>query len=306
MYLGLVQVCRNRINSENYMNLEVFSEIPDLVFSLLIAIIVLIIPFVITKGILSNLTFTSKWWKVITPRGRNLIVLNLIIFSLMTAQYCYKKQRLITIDNLLKAERIQRDSLIRQGVKEESDILYNRIAIIFANQGIKIESLLSEVEGTSTTNNSFMPPNDPFFHPDNDPFKFTSENDTLKFFLNMVSLDAGSTNFNIKAQILTQWSDNVEMSLSKTIILSKNRRLKKGQLVPVNLMGYVVDITMIEYIHVHLKGTYTDLHNSKTYFIDEVLKKKVNDKNGVTYFVGNHAKDSIINIMENLSKSLNK
>lgn len=257
------------------MSIIPISTLPNIIFVILIALATGYLTFLTAKGSLTNNRF-SKFWEKPTKRGRLVLFLLFIILLLLICQEWNSQVKGDRKEEEVKKERVQRDSLITEGIRSGVDSnrkkLFDDISKAFRKQGLKLDTVKESVErirdsAKNITNNYNQI--DPVLVIDSDGISQRNKTDTLiSYQIKYTSHDAGSTNFNITIFMLTQNSDGTREYIMKfKAIPSKTRLPNEGAWIS----GFTIDNPKDHnIIFAYLKGKYTTLDGTKTYNIDDL------------------------------------
>lgn len=254
--------------------------IPNIFFILLLAINTAFLTFLTTKGGLTDNRYSNPW-KRLTKRGKQVLLILILMGLLLIAQEWNTNTTNDKKEFTLKTEREQKDSIITNGIKKGVDSasrrLFDDISKAFAKQEFRLDTVKKDVErirdsARGITNNFSQP--DPVLSIAGSGVLLT---DTVNkhYSIEFISVDAGSTNFDIKCYLLTEFTDG-SYDVSRAIFFPKKMSLpKNGKWTS----GFSTNISKkAANIYFYVIGKFTTLDGTKSYDVDDVYDFEVKAK----------------------------
>jgi hypothetical protein len=226
------------------------------------------------------------------------VIFLLILFGIILCFQEWNNQNIAYNSTLsLKKERDKRDSLITvgitNGVDQASGRLFQNLSKSFLKQNLKIDTLkntITVLQDSVRRDVVTYRQKDPVISIDNDGIYLEKDNEK-KYKIRVISLDAGSTNYQIDVYLLTE--------------TPKLRDLSKFNLIPYTLQlsengkwttGFTNNFPNPSTFYLYLKGSYTNIENNKKYQTDVVYKYDVDTKQ--TSILGNSSRNAFFKSMK--------
>ncbi len=271
---------------------------PNIWFTITLTLLFLYTTFLTARGTLTDERFKKNWWRKINGRGRKVLYTNILIIFILFFQYKNNLNWESKKNSELKKEQSIRDSIIRtgiqSGVNDANNKLFDNISKSFANQNLKIDTLsgtIIRLNYPKNITNNFIEDKDPILTISTINGIFLYEKTNPPYFrVNVQSINSGSTNFNIDSYILTYYSEG-SPHLSKKDLFPKNAKIITKASIPLPKM----DPQKVKSIFLYLKGTYTNLSNTKSYSIDDLFH--YNHATSKTMGLTGHERDDIIKVI---------
>lgn len=277
--------------------------IPNIVFVILIAISTGYLTFLTTKGSLTSDNH-SRLWDKLTKRGKIVFFLLIAIAIILSYQEYNNQVSNENKDILLTKERNQRDSLvtngINSGVESNSNRLFNKLSLAFANQNLKIDTLKNtvvKIKGSVKPTINNYPQDVPVFSIEAKGVRLKSlQNANYEYEVDFRSLDAGSANYKVDAHMFTEYQNNT-YSLTKPNLLANVKIPKNGKWT----IGFQVNsVIPIKNIYLYFVGNYTTLDGIKSYPIDDIYLYE--ESNKTTWTLMNPERNKIISQIKDYQK----
>jgi hypothetical protein len=275
--------------------------ISNIVFIFLIATSTGLLTFLTAKGGLTN-NRQSKFWGKLTKRGKRVFFLLCAMAMILAAQEINNQNSNKNKDLQLKQEQNSRDSIITIGINNGVDIsskrLFENLSKAFISQNLKIDTLqntiilIKDSIKTSVVNNYAH--EDPILYIDKTGIKLDSvDNNGSRFSIVFTSQDAGSTHFNIKTTLLTEFIDKT-IDINTLNFFTDNIKIPKNSTWSA---GFNINSPkVIDVIYLHVKGTYTTVDRENEYTIDDLyLYRNTLKKTSIVY---SEKRDEILKLLE--------
>ena len=274
-------------------------EISNIIFVILLAFFTGYLTFLTTKGKLTD-NRNNKTWNQLTLRGRKVFFLLVTITVTLIMQGINSQNSDTNRDFLIKKEKDIRDSIIADGIKQGIDSsnsnLFRNLSKAFASQNLKIDTLqntfiiLKDSIKTAVINN----------YENDDPVLLIdtlgiSQNDSLKnsFLIKISSLDAGSSNFEIKLSCYILFTDS-SFTVKKFIDI-----FPKGLKLPQNYKwetGFSIDSQRrVRKLYLYLLGKYSTVDGVKEIDINDLYL--YDNKTKETTIITNKLRKEVIEIL---------
>lgn len=268
--------------------------LPNILFVIIYGVLTAYSTFLAAKGSLTNNRNGRRWLKALTKRGWTLIFVFIgILISWIwqeinnnnvkfNSNLKLKNEQKLK-DSLLKAEQGLRDSLIsagiKQGVDETINKLFEDIAIAFAKQELKIDTLNNTIVNLKTEENvvnNYLTEKEPILSISTfSGIQLYEKWSPPVYRLHLESLNAGSTNFDLELFTLSEYQDG------SYIFKNQVKLPANSKIITVVYIPLVIErIDKLKRIYILLRGTYTNLSGSKTYKADFLWDYDVKTKNG--------------------------
>ena len=269
--------------------------IPDIWFTIILTVLLAITTFLTARGPLDDKRFKKRWWKQINTRGYWVIGINTIIILILILQFFNTEYRNCIKDEELKKEQLSRDSLIsigiQDGVNNGMGIFFEKLSLAFKNQGLKIDTLngiIEKLEINESTTNNYVSELKPVLQPafKHEPFRerTTDGGKTYSYSFRYESSYAPSKNVYLTIKSLVE-TVNDEIYVGTNTSSTGEMAIPKEAWVT---YGVASGIEKAKKVYVYLKGSYTNLSASETYFVDQMYLKDYQnspyDSLGVTTF----------------------
>lgn len=264
------------------MSEKVFT-VDNIYFIIAISLLTFWLTFVTAKGGLTNHTYTRQWWKRITNRGK-IAGFILIALPIVLVLQEVNNQRISHNSNIdLRNAQDSSASLITQGVKNgvkiETDKLFENLSIAFKKQGLQYDTIKNQVfklrDSIRITEINLET-----------PLIYLSKleiKDSINFdkqYLveyTLTSLEAKSLNLDLKFDIYAFTKRSNILTINKNI-----RIFYKGKTMPKNsesrfTLNLPKDINLYKTYVFRLKGCYYS-SNDRKIIIDEFYLLKPDEK----------------------------
>ena len=247
---------------------------PNILFIILISILTLLISFISTKGTLSNLKYSKKWWKIVTTRGKVVIILTLTIISLLIWQNEISERKNDKKDKVLRDERDKRDSLINKGVDSNRKVLFKDLSEALSKQGLRLDTVTKKLESLKDSAKTIVinsPKDLPIIIVREDGIKFSNKTDST------IKLDVAFISTQASAKVLKiNWFFEITFS-DGSITTSGGSKLFQGEILmpkdqPLTRSFIVSTRKTILRISLALFGIYTATDNSKPIYLKDVYR----------------------------------
>lgn len=255
--------------------------LPNIIFVILLALATGYLTFLTTKGGLTDNKF-KKNWKKLTKRGRIVFYILLIICILLIWQEWNSQVKSDRREQEANKFIQQRDSIITQGIRNGVDSnskkLFADISKAFANQGLSIDTLNKTIQRIQNPlNNTFndYSQEDPVLSIDSNGVRTSNmDGGVTDMKIAFTSHTAGSTNFEINMFLILQFPDLVMRYAKKIAPFPEKLRIPKEQSFIIEFP--IIGNSKIYSAVIYLRGKYTTIDGTKTYFIDEMYHYTIN------------------------------
>lgn len=241
------------------------------VLFILTGLILLLLIFMQVRGGLEDRRF-NKWHKKIRRRGWIVIFL---YFLIITMGVGIRRIQYLNEEYQQKA----RDSLITEGIqagidskiKEANKSLLSNISDSLVRYGLKIDTLKGTIikNGKQKTSRILVKEIEPFL--EISALKEANDFESGKYFkLDIISKNAPSTNFNVRVRVWLEYLDGRYRGITFDLLPEESRMDKNYLVIRPLSLGNVDNLRMM---HIHIKGSYTNLLGSNRYYLDEIIYK---------------------------------